>query len=158
LKEKKKEQEDVEEIPLEEILEEQRAKLTTRTPLTLENFLKWKEEKKRKKEEKQKESRSQREIDLKSGKAMRSGREVFEFNPDLFIDEEDVMETEQFESETQDEGPIIKIEVTPTSIRTTITNNNSEENDQKSNGKEEGVIVEESLFVDELEEDLEYVE
>jgi len=127
LKTTKKEEEEVEEIPIEEQIEEERARLATRTQLTLDLFLKWKAEKKKEKEDSDKAAREKREQDIKSGKTMRSGREMFEFNPDLFKDEEDVLDTEELEPEPeQDEGPIITIDVTGTSITTTITNNDPE--------------------------------
>lgn len=109
----------------------------TRTPLTLELFLKWREDKKKKKEEADKASREKRDSEVKTGKAMRSGRELFEFNADLFVDEDDVLDTEELEpEEKEDEGPVRYIEATGTSINLTITNNGEEE-------------VNEDLFTDE---------
>jgi len=134
---------------LKKKIEEERLQLTTRTQITLELFLKWKAEKKKEREDADQEAREKREQDIKSGKTMRSGREMFEFNPDLFRDEEDVLDTEELEpEEDQDEGPIITIDVTGTSIRTTITNNDElfneedipddeEEEEQEENGEEE---------------------
>jgi hypothetical protein len=73
---------------------------------------------------------------------MRSGREMFEFNPDLFRDEEDVLDADELEPELEeeDQGPIRTIDVTETSIKTTVTNSIEE------NGKE---IVDETLFNEE---------
>jgi len=144
-KNKKEEIPEDEKIPLEEILEEERSKLTTRTPLTLELFLKWKQEKKKQKEKKLEEDRAKREEDVKSGKTMRSGREMFIFNPDLFVDEDGVIDVEELDpNDNKDEGPVINIEVSETSITTRITNADEENHSGKEemsdgeNGEEDG--------------------
>eukprot|EP01115_Flamella_aegyptia_P002868 TRINITY_DN1425_c0_g1_i3.p2 TRINITY_DN1425_c0_g1~~TRINITY_DN1425_c0_g1_i3.p2 ORF type:complete len:85 (+),score=28.66 TRINITY_DN1425_c0_g1_i3:361-615(+) len=64
---------------------------------------------------------------------MRSGREMFDFNPDLFVDEEDVLDTEELEPENVDEGPVRYIDVTGTSINLTITNLKEEEDVNNQN-------------------------
>jgi len=94
-------------------------------------------------------AKEKREQDIKSGKAMRSGREMFEFNPDIFRDEEDVLDTEQLEPEQDqdNEGPIINIDVTGTSIKRTITNND-EPVDNEDLFKEEDIP-------DDVEDDVE---
>jgi len=147
LKSAKKDEEEEEQISIEEQIEEERAKLVKRTPLTLELFLKWKEEKKTEKEKNEKEISAKRDADIKSGKIMRSGREMFIYNPDLFVDDEDVLDTDELPQEKEDEGPIIRIEVSGTSINTRTENGkengeengeeNEEENEEESNGKEE---------------------
>mmetsp|Transcript_22685 Transcript_22685/g.31586 ORF Transcript_22685/g.31586 Transcript_22685/m.31586 type:complete len:410 (-) Transcript_22685:42-1271(-) len=118
----KEEVEEEEPTPIEEIIEEERAQLTTRTPLTLELFLKWKEEKKKERDEKEKQDREKRENEVKTGKAMRSGREIFMYNPDLFVDDDDVLDTEELEPEEEDEH-VINIQATGTSISLNITGN-----------------------------------
>eukprot|EP01115_Flamella_aegyptia_P002867 TRINITY_DN1425_c0_g1_i1.p2 TRINITY_DN1425_c0_g1~~TRINITY_DN1425_c0_g1_i1.p2 ORF type:complete len:208 (+),score=67.24 TRINITY_DN1425_c0_g1_i1:672-1295(+) len=133
LKQPKKQEEEVEVQPIEEIIEEARSKLTVRTPLTLELFLKWKEDKKKRREEEQKANREKRDQEVKTGKIMRSGREMFDFNPDLFVDEEDVLDTEELEPENVDEGPVRYIDVTGTSINLTITNLKEEEDVNNQN-------------------------
>jgi len=164
LKSSKKEEEDEEEkISIEEQIEEERAKLTKRTPLTLETFLKWKEEKRKERDEQEKEQKAKREADIKSGKIMRSGREMFVFNPDLFVDDEDVLDTAGLPEEKEDEGPIIKIEVSGTSISTRTENGegeegeDNEENGDVENGEDgEPVEIQENLFVeDDIPDDLE---
>jgi len=144
-KNKKEEIPEDEKTPLEEILEAERGKLTTRTPLTLELFLKWKQEKKKQKEKKLEEDRAKREEDVKSGKTMRSGREMFIFNPDLFVDEDGVIDVEELDpNDNKDEGPVINIEVSETSITTRITNADEENHSGKEemsdgeNGEEDG--------------------
>jgi len=151
LKVSKKEVDEEDIIPIEELIEEERAKLVTRTPLTLELFLKWREDKKKRKEESDQANKEKREQDIKSGKTMRSGREMFDFNPDLFIDEEDVFDTEELEPEEQDDNePIINLELTGTSIRTRIENGKEEEEEHKV---QEDLFNEEDLPEEEEEEE-----
>jgi len=134
LKSTKKTEEDDEEEeqdPIEDRLEVERAKIVTRTPITLESFLKWRENKKKENEVKAKDEREKKENEQKShGKSMRSGREVFIFNPNLFIDDDDgdVIDISELPQEELD-GPIINIDVTGTSIRTRITNDEENENE-----------------------------
>lgn len=96
--------------------------MTARTPITLEVFLKWREDKKKQKEEAEKEQKIKREQDIRVGKTMRSGREMFEFNPDLFIDEEDVLDTEELEPEKEEDEPAIYLSADGTSISTKVVN------------------------------------
>lgn len=79
-------------LPIEEQIEEERVKLKTRTPVTLEVFLQWKAEK-----DKERANRMEAEkvaILKKLSKSERSrgqgltGRELFQSNADLFIDDE----------------------------------------------------------------------
>ncbi|XP_076822894.1 zinc finger CCCH domain-containing protein 15-like [Clavelina lepadiformis] len=83
--EKKKMEEQAEKISIEDLVETERAALGSNvTKVTLETFLAWK---KRKREEKIKNlntKKDKRQKDFKSGKLLGvSGREVFEFQPDL---------------------------------------------------------------------------
>jgi len=96
-KDKDKLQEAKEETPLEDVLEAERAKLTTRTPLTLERFLKWRADRQQRMELQKREAAEQREKDLQIGRAMRSGREMFAFNPQLFVDDLDALDTSLLE-------------------------------------------------------------
>jgi len=167
----KKADEEEETISIEEQIEVERSKLVKRTPLTLELFLKWKDEKKKEKEDDEKEQQQKRDADIKSGRIMRSGREMFVYNPDLFVDDEDVLDTALLPEEKEDEGPIIRIEVSGTSISTRTENEYNDDGDeveseeQIGNGKEEESDgeeketeegeengtgeIEESLFVEE---------
>mmetsp|Transcript_3665 Transcript_3665/g.10959 ORF Transcript_3665/g.10959 Transcript_3665/m.10959 type:complete len:265 (-) Transcript_3665:1458-2252(-) len=80
-------------LPVEDQIEEERAKLKTKTPVTLELFLQWKE---KKRQEKTELSSAKKKIvnktnltkgDLKKGGIL-TGRELFEFNRDVFVDDE----------------------------------------------------------------------
>jgi hypothetical protein len=78
-----------EEMTLEEIVEVERAKILTGTPVTWESFQRWKEFKN---QQKQKEldikKRAQMEQFSRSGAGL-SGRELFEYNQTLFVDDEE---------------------------------------------------------------------
>jgi len=145
LKSSKKEEEDEEPISVEEQIEEERAKLTKRTPLTLELFLKWKEEKKKQFEDAQKEQSIKREADIRSGKVMRSGREMFVFNPSLFVDDDDVLDTTELPVEKEDEVQVIRIEVSGTSITRRTENGEEEEQEDGEEGVQEESSGEEGM-------------
>jgi hypothetical protein len=86
-KKKKDEEEDEEnKVTLEDQLEQERRALTKSTPLTHELFLKWKEDKRLAKEK----AAADRKIQIKAGKTTMSGREAFEFNPDLIAGDDDL--------------------------------------------------------------------
>jgi len=124
--------------------------------------LKWKEDKRAQKEKKDDEDRKKRETAIKSGKQMRSGREMFLFDPSLFVDEDDVIDTEKLEPEENDiDGPIRMIDASGTSISMNIIENNKEDEEEgdesqtkSENGDGNKVEVDENLFQDDLEEDL----
>ena len=80
-------------LPVEDQIEEERVKLTTRTPVTLELFLEWKKEKDR--ETKAKKDAEKAAAMKKMSKAERSrgqgftGRELFQSNAEIFVDDEE---------------------------------------------------------------------
>eukprot|EP01133_Synstelium_polycarpum_P016095 gene16095-19152_t len=104
-KKKKKDEEEVEEIPIEELIELERAKITKHTPVTLETFTKWKEEKRIQKLSLAKDAEEKRIADIKAGKTSMSGREMFVFNPDLFVDDDSAIDVTSKEYE-QDEAEL----------------------------------------------------
>ena len=77
-------------ISIEELVEEERAKLVGGTPVTLESFTAWKE----KRRLKAKEAEEAVKKDLKTKKAAgkelagASGRQLFDVNPELFVDDD----------------------------------------------------------------------
>ncbi|KAK5882925.1 hypothetical protein CesoFtcFv8_021465 [Champsocephalus esox] len=89
-KDKKKDEKEEEKISLEELIENERAALGANvTRITLETFLAWKKRKRQEKIEKAREQMEKKKADFKAGKSLTvSGREVFEFRPDL-VDEDD---------------------------------------------------------------------
>ncbi|OLL26868.1 Translation machinery-associated protein 46 [Neolecta irregularis DAH-3] len=88
---KSKEKEKVQEediITLEEFLETERHKLgKDLTPVTLESFTKWKSERKDKKLAEEEAELRKMEVAVAAGKAGFSGRELFEFNPEMVENE-----------------------------------------------------------------------
>lgn len=78
-------------IPLEELIEEQRAKLkfAELTPLTAERFLEWKAKKlKAKQDAKEKERLELEAKHAKGGANVLSGRQLFAYDPSLFKDDD----------------------------------------------------------------------
>jgi hypothetical protein len=102
-KEAKKE-EAVEERPLDEILEELRSKLTgPLTPVTPETFKAWKQKKLQEKEEKRLKEEKDRQESIKQGKAQMSGRELLDFRPELFVDDDETLDIQAFKEENVEE-------------------------------------------------------
>ncbi|XP_061545695.1 zinc finger CCCH domain-containing protein 15 isoform X2 [Phycodurus eques] len=90
-KDKKKEEEKDQEISMEELIEGERAALgPSVTRITLETFLAWKKRKRQEKVDKAREEMEKKKADFKAGKSLVvSGREVFEFRPELVDDDDD---------------------------------------------------------------------
>ncbi|XP_027003870.1 zinc finger CCCH domain-containing protein 15 isoform X1 [Tachysurus fulvidraco] len=90
-KDKKKEENEEEKISLEELIENERAALGLNvTRITLETFLAWKKRKRQEKIAKAEQDMERKKADFKAGKALGvSGREVFEFRPELVDDDDE---------------------------------------------------------------------
>mmetsp|Transcript_1211 Transcript_1211/g.2678 ORF Transcript_1211/g.2678 Transcript_1211/m.2678 type:complete len:369 (+) Transcript_1211:37-1143(+) len=101
-------------IPIEEAIECQRKALPTMTPVTLESFLEWK----RRKKERQAVAAEQAAKDAKAKAdakpSQMSGRALFTFNPDLFVDDDEA--AEELEREEDEFADVVEINVTATSI------------------------------------------
>lgn len=105
LKKDKKKEEKEEEISLEELIENERAALGPDvTRITLETFLAWKKRKRQEKVDKAREEMEKKKADFKAGKSLVvSGREVFEFRPEL-VDDDDAEATDtRYASSDDDE-------------------------------------------------------
>ncbi|XP_022327273.1 zinc finger CCCH domain-containing protein 15-like [Crassostrea virginica] len=110
LKKDQKKEDKGEIITIEELIEKERAALGGgTTKVTLESFLKWKERKRKEKIALAKAAQDKKKADYKAGRAFGiSGREMFEFNPDLVGADDDeaaegVIERER-DSEDEDES------------------------------------------------------
>ncbi|XP_018427346.1 PREDICTED: zinc finger CCCH domain-containing protein 15 isoform X2 [Nanorana parkeri] len=104
-KDKKKEEKD-DEISLEELIEKERAALGPNvTRITLESFLAWKKRKRQERIEKAEEEMEKRKADFNAGKSFGiSGREVFEFRPELVDDDDEEADDTQYSiDEDEDE-------------------------------------------------------
>ncbi|CAG00335.1 unnamed protein product, partial [Tetraodon nigroviridis] len=105
LKKDKKKEEKAEEISLEELIENERAALGHNvTRITLETFLAWKKRKKQEKVDKAREDMEKKKADFKAGKSLTvSGREVFEFRPELVDDDDAEADDSQYDKNMEDE-------------------------------------------------------
>ncbi|XP_012689502.1 zinc finger CCCH domain-containing protein 15 isoform X2 [Clupea harengus] len=90
-RDKKKEENEEEKISLEELIETERAALGPNvTRITLETFLAWKKRKRQHKIIKAEQDMEKKKADFKAGRSLGvSGREVFEFRPELVDDDDD---------------------------------------------------------------------
>lgn len=105
LKKDKKKEEKEEEISLEELIENERAALGADvTRITLETFLAWKKRKRQEKVDKAREEMEKKKADFKAGKSLVvSGREVFEFHPELVDDDDAEASDTRYASEDGEE-------------------------------------------------------
>jgi len=95
-----KDADDEEKIPIEVEIEDERKKLDLSkcTKVTLESFMKWKEEKKRKKrEEIEKQAKEAEAAAGKKGAPGLSGRALFTYDPTLFVDDADAAADDDYE-------------------------------------------------------------
>jgi len=153
-KKKKEEEEDEEDkVPLEDQLEDERRNLKTGTPLTLELFLKWKEDKRLAREK----AAAERKEKIKAGKTLMSGREAFEFNPDLVGGDDDLaydeMELRKNKEETEKEETTTPEPEPHGFVEDEDETNANAEKQQQAEG-EPGLEVDESVFAAEADEEL----
>lgn len=89
-----------EDMTLEEKLEQDRQQLSGGTPVTLERFLKWKEDK-RIQREKESEKKRVDEAKKSGGKGLNalSGRALFTYDPTLFQDDAEALDDAEYEEE-----------------------------------------------------------
>ncbi|XP_060112984.1 zinc finger CCCH domain-containing protein 15 [Heteronotia binoei] len=107
LKKDKKKEEKEEQISLEDLIEKERSALGSNvTKITLESFLAWKKRKRQEKIDKAEQDMERRKADFKAGKALViSGREVFEFRPELVdADDEEADDTHYVQGTGEDES------------------------------------------------------
>ncbi|XP_073503992.1 zinc finger CCCH domain-containing protein 15 [Phyllobates terribilis] len=105
LKKDKKKEEKEDEISLEDLIEKERAALGPNVSrITLESFLAWKKRKRQDRIEKAEEEMERRKADFKAGKSLGiSGREVFEFRPELVNDDDEEADDTQYVAETDED-------------------------------------------------------
>ncbi|XP_041866564.1 zinc finger CCCH domain-containing protein 15 [Melanotaenia boesemani] len=116
LKKDKKKEETEEEISLEELIENERAALGVNvTRITLETFLAWKKRKRQEKMDKAREEMEKKKADFKAGKSLVvSGREVFEFRPELVDDDDAEADDTQYASSDEE---VVEDEVETTDVQ-----------------------------------------
>ncbi|XP_058508353.1 zinc finger CCCH domain-containing protein 15 [Solea solea] len=116
LKKDKKKEEKEDEISMEELIENERAALgPSVTRITLETFLAWKKRKRQEKVEKAMMEMEKKKADFKAGKSLTvSGREVFEFRPELIDDDDAEADDTRYDEDTYEDD---EQEVTDTDIQ-----------------------------------------
>ncbi|XP_076120367.1 zinc finger CCCH domain-containing protein 15 [Alosa pseudoharengus] len=104
-KDKKKEEEKEEKISLEELIETERAALGPNvTRITLETFLAWKKRKRQEKIYRAEQDMEKKKADFKAGRSLGvSGREVFEFRPELVDDDDDEADDTKYDTKNGDD-------------------------------------------------------
>ncbi|KAM3862676.1 zinc finger CCCH domain-containing protein 15 [Diretmus argenteus] len=115
-KDKKKEEKEDERISLEELIENERAALGPNvTRITLETFLAWKKMKRQEKVERALEDMEKKKADFKAGRSLGvSGREVFEFRPELVDDDDAEADDTGYTEEDDNEEDEQQQQVDPT--------------------------------------------
>ncbi|XP_051236471.1 zinc finger CCCH domain-containing protein 15 [Dicentrarchus labrax] len=105
LKKDKKKEEKEDEISLEELIENERAALGADvTRITLETFLAWKKRKRQEKVDKAREEMEKKKADFRAGKSLVvSGREVFEFRPELVDDDDAEADDTRYVSDEEED-------------------------------------------------------
>ncbi len=87
-------------LAIEDLIEEQRAKLRLEnkalTPITKESFFEWKERKRQRKEKELEEKRKAAEK-KSGGKVILSGKQLFTYDPNLFKDDEEAVDDVDYE-------------------------------------------------------------
>lgn len=82
--------EEEQQISLEEFLEIERYRIEKKTPVTAETFLKWKADRRAKQEQEDRVREREKEAQIKAGKILHaSGRDLFMYNPEMFVDGDD---------------------------------------------------------------------
>ncbi|KAL0985609.1 hypothetical protein UPYG_G00159410 [Umbra pygmaea] len=105
LKKDKKKETQEEEISLEELIEKERAALGSNvTRITLHTFLAWKKRKRQERIAKDEEDMERKRADFSAGKSLGvSGREVFEFRPDLVDDDDEEADDTKYAKDVDDD-------------------------------------------------------
>jgi len=153
---KKEPEEEKEVIPVEQTIEAERKTLLGCTPVSLERFLKWKEDKRKKKDQDRIDAEIKRKQDIKTGKTVMSGREMFVFNPDLFVDDEEALDESGYEIQEEAIDPNVPhnvITVTETSITLTRKTANGESNFDDNQTEDENIDLQKEKDEDEEDED-----
>jgi hypothetical protein len=140
-------------LPLSNLLSQRRRLVGEGTPVTLERFLKWKADK-RVRLDKERAERDKDQPKEKMNRSMMSGREMFVFNPDLFVDDDEAFDAKEYEHEEEQYDSSVPhniITATATSItRTAVNVNATKEGEEEGEENAEGGdgAVDESLFAD----------
>ncbi|SOV79521.1 cytoplasmic translation machinery associated protein, putative [Plasmodium sp. gorilla clade G3] len=133
------------ETPLEDIIEEERMKyINNGTPVTLELFKKWKEEnadKYKLKKDDQKEK-----VEKKAKTNVLSGKELFTYDPTLFVDDDNAANTNEYDDLFYDDED----DKEDTPEKKNCVNGEIKENVNEK--REDEVPINSDLFIDELDD------
>ncbi|KAL0482418.1 hypothetical protein AKO1_013059 [Acrasis kona] len=99
-----------EDMTIEEVVEVERSKIVGGTPVTFESFKKWKEFKNMQKVKEEEIKKKQQMESFKKSGAGLSGRDLFEYNQSLFVDDEEGDETVYVKPEDIDESLFVEEE------------------------------------------------
>lgn len=101
-------------ISLEEYIETERQDLKgPQTPMTAELFNRWKAEQEEVREKRHAEEERIKEGNLRLGKLVPSGKDLFVYNPDLFVDDEEALEYDYHAREEADVEESSESEASP---------------------------------------------
>jgi len=134
-RDKKKADENKVEISMEDLVEKERAALSSKnlTKVTLESFLRWKERKRIEKLARKLDDMDKKKGNLKEGKTSGiSGREMFEFNPELGGDDDEADDIVYKRQENEEDDSLIVRELT---LEMLAENAQSETVDDKSTNR-----------------------
>ena len=154
IKDKNKIKDDDEEvIPLEEQIEAERAALQhdSLTPVTLESFKKWKEDKAIKKQQELEARLEAEKAKGSKGKAVLSGKALFTYDPTLFQDDDGAADDNAYDERSDSDNEESKQEVMP--------KKQQQQKDEESKEQQPKIIgqkepeVDEDLFKDAGEEE-----
>eukprot|EP00735_Rhodelphis_limneticus_P009375 TRINITY_DN2718_c0_g1::TRINITY_DN2718_c0_g1_i1::g.27567::m.27567 TRINITY_DN2718_c0_g1::TRINITY_DN2718_c0_g1_i1::g.27567 ORF type:complete len:416 (-),score=154.78,sp/Q0JHZ2/C3H11_ORYSJ/46.93/7e-83,zf-CCCH/PF00642.19/1.5e-05,zf-CCCH/PF00642.19/1.3e+03,zf-CCCH/PF00642.19/1.1e+03,zf-CCCH_2/PF14608.1/1.4,zf-CCCH_2/PF14608.1/74 TRINITY_DN2718_c0_g1_i1:670-1848(-) len=161
------EEEDDNPFALEESIEAARKLITTHTPVTLESFKAWKEEKKKEKDRMKDENMQSKMANLSAEDKKRgvglSGRELFTFNPDAFAQDDDEAADEDLYAHREDDNEEDEPGNSGEGFRGSDDDGGSAEGDDDDDGSGSGSgdgdddnlaeAVDESLFMDDDDSD-----
>ncbi|KAK6009076.1 hypothetical protein OSTOST_26024 [Ostertagia ostertagi] len=100
-------------ISLEELIEKERAALSSKnlTKVTLQTFVAWKKRKLRERKQKEADEEKAKKDKIKAGKALgMSGRDLFTFNADACVDDEDAEDVEYEKEEVDPDEKVFEID------------------------------------------------
>lgn len=150
-------------LAIEDLIEEQRAKLRAEgkalTPVTKENFFEWKERKRIRKEKELEEKRKAAEK-KSGGKIILSGKQLFTYDPNLFKDDDEAVDGADYEVI----GDLNRDDEEEEENNDEDENENEDENNEEENDIEidfKGVslnIEDTDLYTKENDEDLEGID
>lgn len=142
-------EEEKEERPLEEIIEDDRMQfINNGTPVTLEVFKKWKLERAKKKAKKE-DQKEKEKVDKKVKGTLLSGKELFTYDPTLFVDDDNAANTNEYDDLFYDDEDA---ENEDNKNQEKKNNTNGEVKENGTEKREDNVPINDKLFMDHMED------